>query len=94
MAVKKSQRREPRESSIKMALAALEPSPNPLDMPVERFDPSPTALGLDDGDESETWSNPRCSGSGVEACIVCGESLRSTAGVPPRSDHQPLCVLA
>jgi len=74
MAFRKPRPRKPKESGVDLALAALEPRANPLDMPMARFDPSPTALDLDDGDESETCSNPRCLDNGVEACIVCGQS--------------------
>lgn len=64
-----------KKSIVEMAVAALEVN-QPLDMPMARFDPSPTALDLDDGGESKTCSNPRCFDNGVEACIVCGQLPR------------------
>ncbi len=63
------------KSMAEVAVGALEPRANPLDMPMGRFDPSPSALGLDDAGEAETCSNPRCSRHGVDKCIICGQSL-------------------
>jgi hypothetical protein len=63
------------KSMAEMAVGALEPQANPLDMPMARFDPSPTSLGLDDAEESEMCSNSRCSCRAVDECIICGQSL-------------------
>jgi len=72
MAIRNPQPRKPEESVVDMAIAALDGSVHPLDLDVRDLDPSPTALGLDGGDEPEACPNPR-SGDGVKACIVCGQ---------------------
>jgi hypothetical protein len=75
MSVRSAQPEKREKSAIELDPAALEGRANPADMPMARFDPSPTVLGLDDGDESEACPNSRCC-SRAEACIVCGPSPR------------------
>ena len=44
---------KPENTDVELALGALEPSINPLDMNMEGFDPSPTSLGLHGCQEAE-----------------------------------------
>jgi hypothetical protein len=68
--MKKSQPREPRESSIKLALDALEPTQNPLDMSMGGLDPSPTSLDFPAPQETRTCPHHRY------VCAECGRPLR------------------
>ena len=70
MTVNKSQRRQPIESSIKLALDALEPSQNDLDMPMGGIDPSPTSLDFSAPQKTDGCSHHRY------VCADCGRPLR------------------
>ena len=54
-------------------MRAVEANYSSPDLPMGGFDPSPTALGLDDAEEAEICSNPHCCRPAVDACIICGE---------------------
>ena len=73
MEVGHPRRAQSEKSAVQLAVDAVV-GPDPLGPDVLAIDPSPTALGLDDGDESKLCSNSRCSRPGAEACIVCGQS--------------------
>jgi hypothetical protein len=47
MAIRKPEPKEFKTCPIGLALLALEPTDNPLEMPVESFDPAPVALDID-----------------------------------------------
>ncbi len=46
MAFRKTQPKKPGNSVVELAIAALDGSPNPLDLDVRDLDPSPTSLDL------------------------------------------------
>ena len=73
MAVRNRQHKKLAERTVDLAVAAVIGPPNVMDMPIGGFDPSPTALGLDDAEEAEICSNPHCCRPAVDACIICGE---------------------
>jgi hypothetical protein len=56
-----------------MAVLAVEASYSASEPPMRGFDPSPTALDLDDAGETETCSNRHCRRPAVDACIICGQ---------------------
>jgi hypothetical protein len=45
-----------------------------MDMPIGGFDPSPIALGLDDG-YAEMCASGRSTCTAVDECIICGSRL-------------------
>jgi hypothetical protein len=46
MVVEIHNRKKPKKSAVELAVAALEGSPNPLDMDMRSIDPDPTSLDL------------------------------------------------
>ena len=71
MTVKKNQRsQKPKTCRVQLAVAAVEDSGRPLDLDVRDLDTSPTALGLDDGNETGTCPHRRY------VCAECGRPLR------------------
>jgi hypothetical protein len=46
MAIRKAQPKNPKESVVDLAIAAIEGNPNPLDMDLTGIDPAPTSLDL------------------------------------------------
>lgn len=74
MALGNRERKEQNESSVAMALAAVEGNPNPLDVDMRSIDPNPTSLDLGGGDERDACSNGRRSRTAADQCIVCGQS--------------------
>ena len=73
MALRNQQHKKPKPCPVQMAVAAVEHDGSVMDLPVEGFDPSPTALSLDDGEGTEICSKPRRSCPTVDACIICGQ---------------------
>ena len=73
MALRNRQRKKPRICPVQMAVAAVVHDGGVLDLPVEGFDPSPSALDLDDADENGICSEPRRSCPAGDACIICGQ---------------------
>ena len=76
MIARKAQRKIPITSAVKMAIAAVEDDPNPLDMDLRGLDPAPTSLDLP---EQKAYGgacpNSRCARPPVEACAECGQPL-------------------
>jgi len=75
MALRNQQHKKPKICPVQMAVAAVEHDGSVMDLPVEGFDPSPTALDLDDADENGFCSEPRRSRRAVNECIICGSPL-------------------
>ena len=75
MAITNSRRKMPKICPVQLAVAAVEHDGSVMELPVEGFDPSPTALSLDDGEETGICSKPHCSHRAVDACIICGQPL-------------------
>src|ERR1019366_7844921 len=73
MAIRSSRPKRPKPCPVGWAVAAVEHDGSVMDLPVEGFDPSPTALDLDDADENGICSEPRRSCPMVDACIICGQ---------------------
>ena len=67
------QPREPVESAVEMAVAAVEdsPRPSPLDTDMD-IDTDPTTLGLDDCDEPQACSNRLYPRPAEGECVICG----------------------
>ena len=62
-------------SVVELAVAALDGNANPLDADMGGIDTDPTSLDLDDVEEGGTCSDPQCTRSDVDECIVCGQPL-------------------
>ena len=75
MAIRNPRRKKPKICPVQLAVAAVEHDGGVMDLPVEGFDPSPTALDLDDADENGICSEPRRSCPTVDACIICGQPV-------------------
>jgi len=60
---------------VKLAIAAVEetPQPNPVDMDTRDIDPDPTSLDLDGSEETENCRKPRRRAPGR---CACGRLLR------------------
>jgi hypothetical protein len=58
MAIRKPEPKELKTCPIGLALLALEPTNNPLEMPIESFDPAPTALDIDIHDQANGCPSP------------------------------------
>lgn len=74
MALGSRERKEWNESSVAMALAAVEGNPNPLDVGMRSIDPAPTSLDLDGCEQRDACSNSRCSRPAADLCILCGQA--------------------
>ena len=59
MVVSNPQPKEPKESAVELAIAALDGNPNPLDMDTRDIDPVPTSLDLDGCQQVKTCPIPR-----------------------------------
>ncbi len=81
MMARNPQPKKPEESAVELAVAALEGSPNPLDMDMRAIDPDPTSLDLalpgkpDDRRAAETGADWRQS----------KKAVRNPKKVPPAS---------
>ena len=81
MALRNHQHKKPKPSPVQLAVAAVKQDGSVMNLSVEGFDPSPTALDLDldldldDADENGICSKPHCSHRAVDACIICGQPL-------------------
>jgi hypothetical protein len=73
MVIRNQPRKKPKNYRVQMAVRAIEVNYSASEPPMGGFDPSPTALGLDDAGETETCSNPHCCRPAVDACIICGQ---------------------
>jgi len=74
MAVRNRQHKKLAERTVDLAVAAVIGPPNVMDMPIGGFDPSPIALGLDDG-YAEMCASGRSTCTAVDECIICGSRL-------------------
>jgi hypothetical protein len=70
MAIRKPRPKEPRQSAVDLAIAAIEESPSVMDMPMTGFDPSPGALDLPDEEQRQAYS--RRGEPAVDSCPECG----------------------
>jgi hypothetical protein len=70
MAIRKPEPKELKTCPIGLALLALEPRANPLEMPVESFDPVPAALDIDMCDQASGCPRHHY------VCTECGLPLR------------------
>lgn len=61
-----------RESIVELVVAALDGTPNPLDMDISGIDPDRTSLDLPEEKSQATCSNPRCLHAAVDRCPECG----------------------
>jgi hypothetical protein len=76
MASRNLRARKPGQSTIEMAIAALDGSVHPLDLDVRDLDPSPTGLDLPAAQEAATGPHHRRSArTSVDECIVCGQPV-------------------
>ncbi len=75
MAIRNPPRKKPNSCRVEMAVRAVETNYSPSDLPMGGFDPSPIALGLDDGYESEMCSKPRCTPPAQGTCGECGQPV-------------------
>ena len=71
MAIRNPRRKMPKICPVQLAVAAVEHDGSVMELPVEGFDPSPTALSLGDSEEAEICTNPRRSRPAADACIIC-----------------------
>ena len=70
MAIRKPDPKKLKTCPVGLALLALEPKANPLEMAVESLDPAPAALDIDMHDQASGCPRHRY------ACIECGLTLR------------------
>ena len=75
MAITNSRRKMPKICPVQLAVAAVEHDGSVMELPVEGFDPSPTALSLDDAGVVESCLGLGLSCPRVDACIICGSRL-------------------
>lgn len=75
MELRNQQHKKPKPCPVLSAVAAVEHDGSVMDLPVEGFDPSPTALDLDDAEENGICSESRRSRPTVDACIICGHPV-------------------
>ena len=73
MALRNQQHKKPKPCPVQLAVAAVEHDGGVLDLPVEGFDPSPTALDLPEKEDGQPCS--RCSRPAVDTCPECGSPL-------------------
>jgi len=71
MMTRNLQPRQTGYSVVDIAVAALDGNPNPLDMPMEGIDPSPTSLDMLEGERQEMCS--RRMRPAEDTCIICGQ---------------------
>ena len=86
MALRNQQHKKPKTCPVELAVAAVEHDGSVMDLPVEGFDPSPTALDLDDADENGICSEPRRSRPAGDACIICGQPVCEDYASPSAED--------
>jgi hypothetical protein len=65
----------PKETTLELAVASLDGTPNPLDMDFSGVGESPSDLDLVDAEETEICSKPRRSHPAAETCIICGQPV-------------------
>jgi hypothetical protein len=82
MELRNQQHKKPKTCPVQLALAAVEHDGSVMDLPIEGFDPSPTALDLDDADENGICLEPRRSCPAADACIICGQPLCDDCVLP------------
>ena len=73
MAIRRHQRKEPKESALVLAIAAVEGQPNAMDMDMAGIDPSPGALDLPEQEQLGVCS--RCGRRAVGRCPECGSPV-------------------
>jgi hypothetical protein len=73
MATRKHQPKEPKESAVDLAVAAVEGNANPLDEDMSAVSPDRTSLDLPDEGHQETCS--RCARPAMDRCPECGSPL-------------------
>jgi hypothetical protein len=70
MALRSPQHKKPKICPVQMAVAAVEHDGSVMDLPVEGFDPSPTALDLPEQEGGQPCS--RCGSPAWDTCPTCG----------------------
>lgn len=71
MTIRSPQHRKPKTCPLELAVAAVENDGSVMDLPVEGFDPSPTALDLPEMEQPCS----RCGRPAVDPCPECGSPL-------------------
>lgn len=70
MAIRKPEPKELKTCPVGLALLALEPKANPLEMPVDSFDPAPMVLDVDGREQTSTCLQHHY------ICSECGRPMR------------------
>jgi hypothetical protein len=78
MAIRNRQHKKPKPCPVQLAVAAVENDGSVMDLPVEGFDPSPTALDLPEKEDGLPC--PRCARPAVDTCPECGSPLCAECG--------------
>ena len=78
MELRNQQRKKPKPCPVQLAVAAVEHDGSVMDLPVEGFDPSPTALDLPEQEDGQPCS--RCGSPAVDRCPECGSPLCDDCG--------------
>lgn len=73
MEPRNQQHKKPKICPVQMAVMAVEHDGSVMDLPVEGFDPSPTALDLPEKEDGQPCS--RCSRPAEDTCSECGSPL-------------------
>jgi hypothetical protein len=68
MAIRKPKPKEPEESAVDLAVAALDGNEHPLDMDMRDIDPDPTSLDLDGSQRTGAYRKPHRRDPGRCAC--------------------------